>query len=168
MALLTILCFPDPRLKNVAIDIQTIDASLQTFIDDMFETMYHAPGVGLAATQVGVAKRVAVIDISAEKDQPLVLINPEIIESRDHKIFEEGCLSVPQHFDRLSRANWVKMRAMDRHGKEYTLEAEGMLAECIQHEIDHLNGKLYIDYLSSLKRKLIRNKMEKIQRQAKS
>jgi peptide deformylase len=165
MALLTILCFPDPRLKNVADKITIFDDTLQRLIDDMFETMYHAPGVGLAATQVGIKKRLAVIDVSSEKNQPLVLINPEIIELDEYKDLEEGCLSVPDYYDTISRANKIKMRALNAQGKEYTLEAQGLLAQCIQHEIDHLNGKLYIDYLSSLKRKLIRNKMKKLQRQ---
>lgn len=151
MAILKILHIPDPRLREMAKPIETIDDQLQTFIDDMFETMYDAPGVGLAATQVGVALRVAVIDVSESKDQPLVLINPEIIDKQHMIEFQEGCLSVPAHYDKLERYAYVKMRALDRQGQSYELEGEGLLAECIQHEIDHLNGKLYIDYLSALK-----------------
>lgn len=165
MALLKILHIPDSRLRETAQPIENItDKEFQNFIDDMFETMYEAPGVGLAATQVGVAKRIAVIDVSREKNQPLVLINPEIITRENIISFDEGCLSVPGHYDTVERANSVKIRAFDRHGKSYELEAEGLLAECIQHEIDHLNGKLYIDYLSSFKQSRIRHKVDKIKR----
>ena len=165
MALLTILHFPDPRLRQVAKPIQKIDPSIQTIIDDMFETMYQAPGIGLAATQVGIAKRLAVMDISPEKNSPLVLINPQIIETSDLEILEEGCLSVPGHTDKINRATRLKMQALDRHGKAFMLDAEGLLAHCIQHEVDHLNGKLYIDYLSALKRQRIRDKLLKLKRE---
>lgn len=154
MALLPILHHPDPRLREKAKPVTRFDASLQKLIDDMFETMYAAPGVGLAATQVGVAQRVAVMDCMRDDNssQPLVFVNPEIIEQDDAADVEEGCLSVPGVADRLKRFGRVKARALDRHGKAFEIEAEGLLAQCIQHEIDHLDGKLYIDRLSSLKR----------------
>jgi peptide deformylase len=167
MALLKILHVPDPRLREKAWPIENIDDEIHQLIEDMFETMYDAPGVGLAATQVGIAKRLAVIDVSQEKNQRLVLINPEILEKRDEEIMEEGCLSVPYHADKVKRATWVKMRALDQKGKVYELESTGLLAECIQHEIDHLDGKLYIDYLSSLKRNRIVEKIKKIKRERK-
>lgn len=150
------------RLRNKGKTIEDFGAKLQTFIDDLFETMYHVNGVGLAATQVGVAQAVAVIDISREKNQPLVLINPEIVESSEINMMEEGCLSVPNFYDAVPRAKFVTMRALNRDGKSYEISAEGLLAEAIQHEIDHLHGKLYIDYLSPLKQKRIRQKLEKI------
>jgi len=161
MALLEILHFPDPRLRELAQPIEDIDQTLQTFIDDMFETMYDAPGVGLAATQVGVAKRVAVMDCSEKKDQPIVMINPEIISSEEPVKTDEGCLSVPDHYDNVTRFKRVKWRAQDRDGKTYEAEAEGLLAQCVQHEIGHLDGGLYIDKLSRLKRERIRRKFEK-------
>jgi peptide deformylase len=165
MALLKILYIPDGRLREMAEHVENITSKeIQDFIDDMFETMYDAPGVGLAATQVGVAKQIAVIDVSRDKNQPLVLINPEIIDRKNLLRFDEGCLSVPGHYDNVERADWVKMRAFDRQGKSYELEAEGLLAECIQHEIDHLKGKLYIDYLSPFKQSRIRHKVDKIKR----
>ncbi|MES1942620.1 peptide deformylase [Salinisphaera sp. PC39] len=164
MAVLEILHFPDPRLREVAQPVEEIDASLQDFIDDMFETMYDAPGVGLAATQVGVAKRVAVMDCSEDKDEPIVMINPEIIAREEPVVVDEGCLSVPDHYDRVNRHKKVTVRAQDRHGEVYELEGEGLLAQCIQHEIDHLDGGLYIDQLSRLKRERIRRKLEKARR----
>lgn len=166
MAILDILHHPDPRLREVAQPITVFDAALQQFIDDMFETMYAAPGVGLAATQVGDRRRVAVMDCSEEKTEQMVIINPEIILAEDPQIMEEGCLSVPGFADKVPRNNHIKIRALDRDGKPYELEAEGLLAQCIQHEIDHLDGKLYIDKLSSLKRERIRKKIAKEQRQA--
>lgn len=166
MAILEILHFPDPRLREQAEPIANIDRELETFIDDMFETMYDAPGVGLAATQVGVAKRVAVMDCSEEKDNPIVMINPEIIETGELVGVDEGCLSVPDHYDSLKRFDWVKFRAQDRSGESYEMEAEGLLAQCVQHEIGHLDGELYIDKLSRLKRERIRRKIEKAQRQS--
>lgn len=162
MSVLKVLYIPDPRLREqTQLITQFDDPQLQQFIDDMIETMYAARGVGLAATQVGVSKRLAVIDVSDEGNKVMVLANPEIIERSDDIMFDEGCLSVPGHYDRLGRANRVKMRAQDRHGKSYEIEATGLLAECIQHEIDHLYGKLYIDYLSPLKRERIAKKVEK-------
>lgn len=161
MAILDILHFPDPRLRIKAKPVDVVDDDIRRLVDDMFETMYSAPGIGLAATQVNVHKRVIVIDVSDEKDQPLVLINPEILEDRGLEEMQEGCLSVPDYFDNVQRSDWVRVRALDRDGKEFELETDGLLAVCIQHEIDHLNGKLFVDYLSELKRKRIRKKLEK-------
>lgn len=154
MALLPILHHPDPRLRQKAKPVAQFDATLQRLIDDMFETMYAAPGVGLAATQVGVALRLAVMDCSREESrrEPLVLVNPEIVEQEGPDEVEEGCLSVPGVSDTLKRYQKVRARALDRDGKPYEIEAEGLLAQCIQHELDHLDGKLYLDRLSSLKR----------------
>jgi peptide deformylase len=161
MALLQILHHPDPRLREKARPVERFDAALQRLIDDMFETMYAAPGVGLAATQVGIAQRVAVMDCAVEegKREPLVVINPQILEPAEPEEVEEGCLSVPGVRDKLKRYKRLKLRAQDGQGKPYELEAEGLLAQCIQHEVDHLNGKLYIDYLSSLKRERLMKKM---------
>jgi peptide deformylase len=161
MALLQILEFPDPRLRNRAQPVAQVDASVRTLIDDMFETMYAAPGIGLAATQVNVAKRVLVIDLSEQHDQPLALINPEILERAGVEETEEGCLSVPGYFDKVTRAETIRVRALDRDGKQIEFDADGLLAVCIQHEIDHLDGKLFVDYLSELKRTRIRKKLEK-------
>jgi peptide deformylase len=161
MALLQILEFPDPRLRTRAQPVTQVDAALRTLIDDMFETMYAAPGIGLAATQVNVAKRVLVIDLSEKRDQPLALINPEVLERSGVEETEEGCLSVPGYFDKVTRAEKIRVRALDRNGKQIEFEAEGLLAVCIQHEIDHLDGKLFVDYLSELKRTRIRKKLEK-------
>lgn len=161
MAVLEILHFPDPRLREVARPIENIDSDLQSFIDDMLETMYAAPGVGLAATQVGVPKRVAVMDCSENRDEPIVMINPGIVAREEPAEVEEGCLSVPEHYDRVTRHKRVTLRALDRHGEPYELEAEDLLAQCIQHEIDHLDGGLYIDKLSRLKRERIRRRLEK-------
>lgn len=161
MALLQILEFPDPRLRTRAQPVTQVDAALRTLVDDMFETMYAAPGIGLAATQVNVAKRVLVIDLSEKRDQPLALINPEVLERSGVEETEEGCLSVPGYFDKVTRAGKVRVRALDRTGKQIEFEAEGLLAVCIQHEIDHLDGKLFVDYLSELKRTRIRKKLEK-------
>ena len=161
MAQLQILEFPDPRLRTRAQPVTQVDAALRTLIDDMFETMYAAPGIGLAATQVNVAKRVLVIDLSEKRDQPLALINPELLELSGVEESEEGCLSVPGYFDKVTRAEKVRVRALDRDGKQIEFAAEGLLAVCIQHEIDHLDGKLFVDYLSELKRTRIRKKLEK-------
>jgi peptide deformylase len=166
MALLDILHFPDPRLRNVARPVTVVDDTVRQLVDDMFETMYAAPGIGLAATQVNVDKRIVVIDISEEKDQPLCLINPEILERRGEEEMEEGCLSVPGVFDMVQRAESIRMQALDRDGKTFELDVDGLLAVCIQHEIDHLDGKLFVDYLSQLKRTRIRKKLEKEQRQS--
>jgi len=165
MAHLTILHFPDERLRTVAKPIEQVDDTLRTIIDDMFETMYDAPGIGLAATQVNVHYRLIVIDISEEKNQPLVLINPEILEKEGVEEMDEGCLSVPGIYEKVQRADRVKVKAQDRHGEPFELEADGLLAVCIQHEIDHLDGKLFVDYLSTLKRQRIKKKLEKQLRQ---
>lgn len=163
MALLEILQHPDPRLRHKAQPVSVFDDKLQKLVNDMFETMYAAPGVGLAATQVGVAKRVAVMDTAGEDQppQPLVLINPEILESSDRQEMEEGCLSVADYRDKVQRYNRLRMRALDRHGQPFEIEAEGLMAQAVQHEIDHLDGKLYIDYLSALKRERLKKKLEK-------
>ena len=166
MALLEILRFPDPRLRNIAKPVATVDDAVRQLVDDMLETMYAAPGIGLAATQVNVNKRVVVIDISEEKNQPLCLINPEILEKRGEEEMEEGCLSVPGVFEVVHRADSIRMQALDRDGKSFEMDVDGLLAVCIQHEIDHLDGKLFVDYLSALKRTRIRKKLEKEQRQA--
>ncbi len=165
MAILDILHFPDPRLRNKAKQVAQVDASIGRLVDDMLETMYQAPGIGLAATQVNVAKRVVVIDLSEDKNEPLCLINPEILEKDGVEQMEEGCLSVPGVFEPVSRANHIRVRALDREGNPFEMEAEGLLAVCIQHELDHLEGKLFVDYLSSLKRQRIRKKLEKESRQ---
>lgn len=164
MAILNILHFPDPRLRNVARPVSEVNDDIRRLVDDMLETMYQAPGIGLAATQVNVAKRVIVIDVSEEKDQPLCLINPEILARDGVEEMEEGCLSVPGFFEKVTRADSVRVRALDRDGNPFELDADGLLAVCIQHEIDHLDGKLFVDYLSSLKRQRIRKKLEKQQR----
>jgi len=166
MAILEILHFPDPRLRNKARPVTAVDATIRALVADMLETMYAAPGIGLAATQVNVARRVAVIDISESRDQPLCLINPEILERRGIEEMEEGCLSVPGVYETVQRADWVRVRALDREGQSLELESDGLLAVCIQHEIDHLDGKLFVDYLSVLKRTRIRGKLEKQRRQA--
>lgn len=165
MTTLDILHFPDPRLRNVARPVGQVDASIRRLVDDMFETMYAAPGIGLAATQVNIDKRVVVIDVSEEKDQPLCLINPELLGLEGVEEMEEGCLSVPGVYETVQRANAVRVRALDRDGEPFELETDGLLAVCIQHEIDHLDGKLFVDYLSQLKRTRIRKKLEKEQRQ---
>lgn len=165
MAILPILEFPDERLRKKAAVIKEVDKKIQQLVDDMIETMYEASGVGLAATQINVHQRLIVIDISEEKDNPLCLINPEIIEQEGDEESEEGCLSVPGFFENVKRAEQIKIKALDREGEEYELEAEGLLAVCIQHEMDHLLGKLFVDYLSPLKRQRIKSKLEKIHRQ---
>ncbi len=165
MAILDILHFPDPRLRNRAKAVTVVDETIGRLVDDMLETMYQAPGIGLAATQVNVAKRVVVIDISEEKNQPLCLINPEILEKEGVEQMEEGCLSVPGIYELVTRANQIRLRALDREGKPFEMTAEGLLAVCIQHELDHLEGKLFVDYLSSLKRQRIRKRLEKEGRQ---
>ncbi|HXH04498.1 MAG TPA: peptide deformylase [Candidatus Competibacteraceae bacterium] len=164
MAKLDILHFPDPRLRKKAVPVDTVDEGIRRLVDDMFETMYAAPGIGLAATQVNVHKRVVVIDVSEEKNQPLVLINPTILEKRGEEEMDEGCLSVPGFYETVRRAEWVRVAAMDRNGEPFELETGGLLAVCIQHEIDHLDGRLFVDYLSSLKRDRIRKKLEKQER----
>lgn len=165
MAKLEILEFPDPRLRTQAKPVTTFDAALSGLVDDMFETMYAAPGVGLAATQINVHKRIIVIDVSDNKDEPLVFINPqlEIIDDTPHS-YEEGCLSVPGFYEAVSRPSGVRVTASDRDGQPFTLEPCGLLAVCLQHEIDHLDGKLFVDYLSVIKRQRIRNKLVKQQK----
>jgi peptide deformylase len=166
MALLTILEFPDPRLRNEALPIKEVNDSIRKLADDMLETMYDAPGIGLAATQVNVQKRIVVIDVSEDKSQPLVFINPEIeVIGDDFEEMDEGCLSVPGFYETVQRPDHIKVRALDRNGEPFELEDDDMLAVCIQHEIDHLDGKLFVDYLSPLKRQRIRKKLEKIHRQ---
>jgi len=166
MALLPILCFPDPRLHKVAKPVLSVDARVKTLIADMLATMYHAHGIGLAATQVDVHERLLVIDVSEERDQPLVVINPEIIwTSTEKHINEEGCLSVPGIYDGVERFDAVHVRALDENGRSRVIEAEGMLAVCLQHEMDHLLGKVFVEYLSPLKRNRIKTKMLKAQRE---
>ena len=165
MALLPILCYPDPRLHKVAKPVQTVDARIHALIDDMVETMYEAGGIGLAATQIDVHERLVVIDTSEERNQPMVLINPEITWMNDERVKgEEGCLSVPGIYDGVERATAVKVTALDRDGQARTIEAEGMLAICIQHELDHLVGKVFVEYLSPLKQGRIKTKMVKAQK----
>jgi len=161
MALLPILEFPDPRLRTKAAPVEVVDASIRKLIDDMFETMYAAPGIGLAATQVNVHKRVLVVDITEDRSMPLALINPEIVSREGVEETEEGCLSVPGIYDKVTRAERIRVRTLDRNGKQIEIEADGLLAVCIQHEMDHLEGKLFVDYLSELKRTRIRKKLEK-------
>jgi len=165
MAILDILHFPDPRLRNKAKPVKTVDDSVRRLIDDMLETMYEAPGIGLASTQVNDPRRVVVIDISEEHDQPLCLINPEILDKQGEEEMDEGCLSVPDVYETVIRADKVKVSALDRDGNPFEMEADGLLAVCIQHELDHLDGKLFIDYLSNLKRQRIRKRLEKDQKQ---
>lgn len=164
MALLDILHYPDERLRNLAKPVAVVDDSIRKLVDDMFETMYHAPGIGLAAIQVNVARRVIVVDVSAEKNQPLCFINPEILAKDGVEQHEEGCLSVPGFYETVERAEHIKVRALDRDGNPFELETGELLAICIQHEIDHLDGKLFVDYLSPLKRNRIRKKLEKAQK----
>ena len=161
MAKLTILHYPDPRLYKVAKPVQTVDDRIRTLIDDMKETMYAAPGIGLAATQIDVHERLLVMDISEMRNDFRVFINPEIASHSGRAENEEGCLSVPGVYDKITRAEWIKVQALDRDGKPFELEAEGLLAVCIQHEMDHLLGKVFVDYLSPLKRNRIKSKLLK-------
>ena len=165
MAQLEILEFPDPRLRTRAKPVGNVDAALRTLIDDMFATMYEASGIGLAATQVNVHRRLLVIDVSEERDQPLVFINPEcrVIDEALEE-YDEGCLSVPGFYETVKRPQHIEVSALNRVGKRFNMECRGILAVCVQHEIDHLDGKLFVDYLSSLKRTRIRRKLEKQQR----
>lgn len=164
MSLLKILEFPDPRLRIRAAEVADIDDKLLKLIDNMFETMYAAPGIGLAATQVDVHRRLLVADVSSERDDPHVLINPLILEKDGQMVTEEGCLSVPGFFEEVERAEHVRIRYLTRDGEETEAEFENMLAVCIQHEIDHLDGKLFVDYLSEAKRQRIRKRLEKDRR----
>jgi peptide deformylase len=166
MALLDILCYPDPRLHTVAQPVQAVDDRLRAFIADMIETMYEANGIGLAATQVNFHQRLIVIDVSEDRNQPQVLINPELVwQSPDRVKGEEGCLSVPGIYDGVERARAVRVKALDEHGQSREIEAEGLLAVCIQHEMDHLLGKVFVEYLSPLKQGRIKTKMIKAQRE---
>ena len=165
MSQLTILHFPDPRLRKSALPVETVDDSVRTLVDDMLETMYAAPGIGLAATQVNVQRRIIVIDVSDAKNQPLVLINPTLLEREGEDDMEEGCLSVPGFYETVRRAQRVRVSALDRRGDAFEIDASGLLAVCIQHELDHLDGRLFVDYLSTLKRERIRKKLEKQHRQ---
>ena len=164
MPLLPILHFPDPKLRTRAKPVEHVDDAIRTLIDNMFETMYEAPGIGLAATQVDMHVRVIVIDVSEEKNQPQAFINPELVEKQGLEEMDEGCLSVPGIYEKVQRADHVKVRALDRYGQSFEMEADGLLAVCIQHEMDHLEGKLFVDYLSSLKRDRIQKKLEKQRR----
>jgi len=164
MAIRTILHYPDPRLRQVARPVATVDDEIRRLVDDMAETMYAAPGIGLAAVQINVALRVVTIDLSETRNALQVFINPEIIERDGKQVFEEGCLSVPGIYDEVERAQHIRMRALDRAGQPFELEAQGLLATCIQHEIDHLDGKVFVDYLSRLKQNRIRKKIEKQER----
>jgi peptide deformylase len=166
MAILNILEFPDPRLRTIAKPVTVFDDALRLLIDDMFETMYEAPGIGLAATQVNVHQRLVVIDVSEEKTEPLVFINPQFaLLTEDLEEYQEGCLSVPGFYEVVQRAQRVQVNALDRFGEPFEMLCEGLLAVCIQHECDHLNGKLFVDYLSTLKRDRIKKKLEKQHRQ---
>ena len=169
MALLPILEFPDPRLRTKAAQVDPVDLATEAFqrlIDDMFETMYEAPGIGLAATQVNVHKRFMVIDVSDDRSQPLVFVNPRIVASSGEQVYQEGCLSVPGIFADVTRADVITVEALDRHGQPFSMQADGVLAVCIQHEMDHLEGKLFVDYLSPLKREMVRKKLAKAKRNA--
>lgn len=169
MALLTVLEFPDPRLRTRAVPVapeRPASAGFQQLVDDMFETMYEAPGIGLAASQVDVHERFMVIDVSEEKNRPLVFLNPEILARDGTQVCQEGCLSVPGIYADVTRADRITVQALDRHGVPFTLEAEGLLAVCIQHEMDHLEGKLFVDYLSPLKREMVQKKLAKQRRLA--
>ncbi|MBN6151259.1 peptide deformylase [Xanthomonas sp. AmX2] len=164
MALLPILEFPDPRLRTKAVPVDAADVATPAFqrlLDDMFETMYEAPGIGLAASQVDVHKRFMVIDVSEEKNAPQVFINPQILSRDGEQVYQEGCLSVPGIYADVTRANAITVRYLDRHGQAQELAADGLLAVCVQHEMDHLDGKLFVDYLSPLKREMVRKKLAK-------
>jgi peptide deformylase len=166
MSVLNVLHYPDPRLRHKALSVTHFDAVLHTLVSDMFETMYDAPGIGLAAIQINVKQAVIVIDISEGKNQPLCLINPEITAQSGELHYQEGCLSVPDIYEKVTRAETIQVSAHNQHGEAITVDASDLLAVCIQHEIDHLQGKLFVDTLSSLKQQRIRKKMEKSQRHA--
>ena len=159
--ILEILKYPDKRLRTIAKPVQEVNSEIKKQVKDMFETMYDAPGIGLAATQVNFHQRLIVIDISEECNQPLCLINPEIIEKNGEIEYEEGCLSVPNYYENVKRANEIKVSALNEHGQPFEIDADETLAVCIQHEMDHLKGKLFVDYLSTLKRDRIRKKLKK-------
>ncbi|MGD8998914.1 MAG: peptide deformylase [Granulosicoccaceae bacterium] len=161
MAKLDILHYPDPRLRTAARPVAEVDDRIRQLVADMLETMYAAPGIGLAATQVNVHERVLVLDISEDRSAPRVFINPEIIAAEGHEVMEEGCLSVPGVYDNVERADRIRVRALNEHGETFELDADGLLAVCIQHEIDHLDGKVFVDYLSPLKQQRIIKKLQK-------
>ncbi|MFT7697704.1 MAG: peptide deformylase [Reinekea sp.] len=161
MALLEILEYPDPRLRTVAVRIDKVDDALRTLAQDMIETMYEAPGIGLAASQINVHRRLVVIDVSEEQDAPLILINPEYVVTGAPMEYQEGCLSVPGYYENVTRFDKIQVSALNEQGEALAFEASDLLAICIQHEIDHLDGKLFVDYLSSLKRTRIKKKLEK-------
>ena len=162
MALLTVLCYPDPRLHTVAKPVAQVDARIKKIVADMADTMYEAPGVGLAATQVDIHERIVVIDVSDEQNELMVFINPEIVWASDEtKSWREGCLSVPEFYDEVERPAEIRVKALDIDGKEFEIEADGLLAVCLQHELDHLQGKVFVEYLSILKRTRISQKMKK-------
>ena len=168
MAQLTILEFPDPRLRTRATPVDPAwlaESATQQLIDDMFETMYEAPGIGLAASQVDVHRRFMVIDVSEDRSQPRVFVNPQITAREGEQVYQEGCLSVPGIFADVTRSNAITVRALDRHGTAFELQADGLLAVCVQHEMDHLEGKLFVDYLSPLKREMVRKKLSKQRKQ---
>ncbi|MEP6884090.1 MAG: peptide deformylase [Gammaproteobacteria bacterium] len=165
MTKLVILEYPDPRLRKTAATVTVVDDALRQFADNMLQTMYAAKGVGLAATQVDVHKRLIVLDVSETRDQPLVLINPQLLKLEGSGPGEEGCLSLPGIYDKLTRATHIRVRALNRDGDSFEMDADGLLAVCIQHEMDHLDGKLFVDYLSELKRQLIRRRLEKERKQ---
>ena len=168
MAQLPILEFPDPRLRTKAVPVDPAwltEPDTQRLIDDMFETMYVAPGIGLAASQVDLHRRFMVIDVSEEKDQPMVFVNPRITHRDGEQVYQEGCLSVPGIFADVTRAERITVQALDRHGKAFELQADGLLAVCVQHEMDHLEGRLFVDYLSPLKREMVRKKLAKQRKQ---
>ena len=165
MAKLTLLEFPEPRLRTTATPVEAVDDSLRALIDDMFETMYAAPGIGLAATQVDVHRRLLVADVSSDRSEPHVLINPEILEKDGVIVSDEGCLSVPGYYEEVERAQHIRVRFLDRQGASQEMEAEGFLEVCIQHEMDHLDGKLFVDNISEAKRQSIRKKLLKERRQ---
>jgi peptide deformylase len=165
MTKLVILEYPDPRLRKKAVTVPVVDDAVRQLADNMLETMYGAHGVGLAATQVDVHQRLIVLDVSEERNRPLILINPQLLKQEGSAPAEEGCLSLPGIYDKLSRATHIRVRALGRDGEPFEMDAEGLLAVCIQHEMDHLDGKLFVDYLSELKRQLIRRRLTKERRQ---
>ena len=162
MTILNILKYPDERLYKVAREVKVVNNEIKTLISDMAETMYEAPGIGLAATQVDFHQRIIIIDISEDKNNLLVMINPILLESKGEEFNQEGCLSVPEVFEKVKRAEWIKISAIDINGKKFELEADGLLAVCIQHEMDHLEGKVFVDYLSNLKKNRIKKKLIKM------
>ncbi len=168
LGILTVLEFPDERLRKKAAVVKVVDDKIQSLLDDMLETMYHSHGVGLAATQVDVHQRIVVIDVSDERNEPLFLINPEIFEKDGVKEAEEGCLSVPGFFEKVTRAEHIRVRALNRNGESFEFEATELLAICVQHEMDHLDGKLFVDHISPLKRQRIKKKLEKIHKMDKN